>query len=64
VLGLSYSAQNATERELALYSQMVTQATNKPVIECFIHMPVVGALIEIIASKDYAYRSGSTAEAA
>jgi hypothetical protein len=43
---------------------MVTQATNKPVIECFIHMPVVGALIEIIASKDYAYRSGSTAEAA
>ena len=40
--------------QMSLYSRMVAQATKKPVIQCFIHMPVVGALIEISPSNDFA----------
>lgn len=35
--------------QLALYSRMVAQATGRPVLRCFIHMPIVGAMIELVA---------------
>jgi ATP-dependent exoDNAse (exonuclease V) beta subunit len=33
--------------QLRLYGRMVTQATRKPVRAAFIHMPVVGVVIEV-----------------
>ena len=33
--------------QLGLYRQMVTRATDKPVQACFIHMPIVGAIVRI-----------------
>ncbi len=36
--------------QLALYSQMIAQATGRPVLQRFIHMPIVGALISVRAA--------------
>jgi len=33
--------------QLDLYGQMVTRATDKPVHACFIHMPIVGAIVRV-----------------
>jgi len=33
--------------QLSLYSQMIAQATGRPVLQGFIHMPIVGALVGI-----------------
>jgi hypothetical protein len=33
--------------QLALYSQMIVQATGRPVLQSFIHMPIVGAVIAV-----------------
>jgi ATP-dependent exoDNAse (exonuclease V) beta subunit len=33
--------------QLGLYSQMIARATGRPVVQGFIHMPIVGILIEI-----------------
>ncbi len=33
--------------QLGLYRQMVTRATDRPVQACFIHMPIVGAVVRI-----------------
>jgi ATP-dependent exoDNAse (exonuclease V) beta subunit len=33
--------------QLTLYSQMIAQATGRPVLQSFIHMPIVGALIGV-----------------
>jgi len=33
--------------QLAPYRRMVEAATNRPVRDCFIHMPVVGPLLDL-----------------
>jgi ATP-dependent helicase/nuclease subunit A len=33
--------------QLSLYSQIISQATGRPVLHCFVHMPIVGAVISI-----------------
>ena len=44
--------------QLALYSQMITQATGRPVLQSFIHMPIVGVLIDIGLKPPCAVQAG------
>jgi hypothetical protein len=42
---LSYAPQ------LGLYRELVERATDRPVSSCWVHMPVIGKLIEICFSE-------------
>ena len=44
--------------QLALYSHMIAQATGRPVLQSFIHMPIVGVLIDIGLKAPSAVQAG------
>jgi ATP-dependent helicase/nuclease subunit A len=46
--------------QLALYSQMIAQATGSPVLYSFIHMPIVGAIIGIGSNLSPPIQASST----
>ena len=37
--------------QLALYGQMIAQVTGRPVLQSFIHMPIVGAVIGLAGNS-------------